>query len=258
MKDWKTHFEQNINIGFSITNIKGHGSVERDLWVTHGYGHALPVKAREVLVREEGCFGLDWVEQFEDMTLEHKVDTARLSTGVEGVSTAKLSSYLDRHIEHGFTEFIDQYFDGTPFVTEMLKSIHRYWSQEQNPVVKKALKMLLAYNLTHHITILEGVPDEEGMAGRIEDQTSKFYGKTAAPVMINFEVKCAMSKMWRDLQKEVLEDLSPLYASIYSKDKFKNWPTILMVLIVLLTVWEEMQFDYHYRIPVCVALFNYR
>lgn len=251
MRDWKTHFEQSISLGMSITNIKGHGPDERLLYVTHGYGgHILPVRAREVLVREESCFGLDWVEQRDDITLAHTVNTAKLSTGLEGVSPGLLSVYLDKHIEIGFADFVDQYFEGTPYVSDMLKTAHTFWMREKVPVVRKALKMLLAYNLTHHITMVEGIPDEENFEGRIDNVHSKFHNKIAAPVMINFEVKCAMAKMWRDLQKEVLEDLSPLYASIYSKDKFKNWPIIFLVITILLTVWEEMQFDYHYRIPV--------
>ena len=30
----------------------------------------------------------------------------------------------------------------------------------------------------------------------------------------------------------------------------KNWPTIFLLAATLLAVWEEMQFDCHYRIPV--------
>ena len=71
-----------------------------------------------------------------------------------------------------------------------------------------------------------------------------------APGMINFEVKVAMSAMWRELQKEVLEDLSQLYRGVYSKDKLMNWPIIFMVITILLAVWEELQFDYNYRYPV--------
>lgn len=252
MRDWKTHFEQNICLGFSISNIKGHGANERTLWITHGYGgHLLPVRARDVLVREENCFGLKWVEQCGDVTYEHEVETASLSTGMEGISTSKLSAYLDLHIEVGFRSFVDEYFEGTPYITEMLKTAHNFYTREKVPIVRKALKMLLAYNLTHHITMVEVIPEEEQFTGRIKNGTSRFLGKTAAPVMINFEVKCAMASMWRDLQKEVLEDLSPLYASIYSKEKFKNWPVIFLVITILLAVWEEIQFDYHYRIPVC-------
>lgn len=81
---------------------------------------------------------------------------------------------------------------------------------------------MLAYNLTLHVTMVEGVPDEEGLIGRMEEETSRFYGKTMAPVMINFQIKQAMADMWRELQKDVLEELSSLYSSVYSGDKLKN------------------------------------
>jgi len=47
----------------------------------------------------------------------------------------------------------------------------------------------------------------------------------------------------------VLEELSSLYSSVYSGDRLKNWPTIFMLASILLAVWEEMQFDCHYRVP---------
>ncbi|KIW25572.1 uncharacterized protein PV07_08738 [Cladophialophora immunda] len=68
-----------------------------------------------------------------------------------------------------------------------------------------------------------------------------------APVMINFQIKCAMADMWRELHKDVLEELSSMYSSVYSGDKLKNWPTIFILALVLLAIWECMQFDCHLR-----------
>ncbi|KAL9103108.1 MAG: hypothetical protein Q9163_001819 [Psora crenata] len=249
MRDWKADYERHVSLGFSIDNIKGFAEPERILFITHGYGHILPVRAREVFVRDERCFGLDWVETLHDFHTEHSVNTAKLSAGMDGVSLAVLSDYLDAHIAQGYGEFIDQYFNGTPFVTEMLHTAYRFYRTEETPVIKKALKFLLAYNLTQHVTLVEGIPDEEGFSGKIRDRNSKFYGKTVAPVMINFQIKVAMANKWRELQKDVLEELSVLYSSVYSKAKLKHWPTIFMVASILLAVWEEMQFDCHYRVP---------
>ena len=256
MRDWKADYERHVSLGFSVDNIKGFAKSERILLVTHGYGHVLPVRAREVFVRDERCFDLDWVETMNDPPTEHSVNTAKLSAGMDGVSCALLSEYLDAHIDDGFEGFIDQYFEGTPFVTEMLKTAYHYYQREQTLVVKKALKFLLAYNLTQHVTMLEGVPDEENFLGRIDDPSSKFDGKTVAPVMINFQVKVAMANMWRELQKDILEELSALYSSVYSKEKLKHWPTIFMVASVLLVVWEEMQFDCHYRVTVSPCIYS--
>lgn len=250
MKDWKADYERHISLGFSVGNIKGFAEVERTLFITHGYGHMLPVQAREVYVRDERCFGLDWVESAQNNPSEHSVNTAKLSTGIEGISRPILDEYLDRHIDGGFEGFVDEYFDGTLFLTPMLKTAYRYWLREKTPVIRKSLKLLLAYNLTQHVTMVEGIPDEEGFLGKIEDETSKFHRRTVAPVMINFEIKCAMADMWRELQQEILEELSHLYSSVYTKDKLRHWPTIFMVASILLAVWEEMQFDCHYRIPV--------
>lgn len=260
MKDWSADYDRHVTLGSSIGNVKGFADNERTLFITHGYGHYLPVRAREVFVRDERCFGLDWVESMHPLPKqfsvnefsvnEFSVNTEKLSAGMEGVSTHLLSDYLDRHIDGGFEGFVDEYFDGTPFLTEMLKTAYRFWLREKTPVIRKSLKLLLAYNLTQHVTMVQGISDEEDFLGKITDETSKFYGKTVAPVMINFQIKCAMADMWRELQKDILAELSRLYSSVYTKDKLKHWPTIFMVASILLGVWEEMQFDSHYRVAV--------
>lgn len=255
-KDWDADYKRHITLGFSIGNIKGFSDSERTLWITHGYGEMMPVKAREVYVRDDKCFGLDWTETIQDQPTNYEVSTARLSAGLDGISTSLLSDYLDRHIDSpgSYEKFVDDYFEGTPFLSQMLKTAYRYWSRTKLPVIKKALKLVLAYNLTLHVTMVEGVPDEEGLIGKMEEETSKFYGKTMAPVMINFQIKQAMADMWRELQKDVLEELSSLYSSVYSGDKLKNWPTIFILATVLLAVWECMQFDCHYRVPDAAAV----
>lgn len=246
MKDWKADYERHVSLGFSIGNIKGFSPHERPIYITHGYGHYLPIMAREVYVRDEKCFGVDWFETLNGLHFE--INTAKLSAGMEGVSRSMLSDYLDRHIDGGFEAFIDEYFEGTYFVTEILKTAYRFYCREKLPVMRKALKLVVAYNLTLHVTMVEGLGEEE-LNGKVEDNQSKFHGKTVAPVMINFQVKCALADMWRELQKDVLEELSSLYSSVYSGDKLKNWPTIFMLAAIILAVWELIQFDCNYRVP---------
>ena len=249
MKDWKADYERHISLGFSVGNIKGFSQIERTLYITHGYGHYLPINAREVFVRDDKCFGMDWTETIHNPPREFEMNTAKLSAGMEGVSTTLLSEYLDRHLDSGFENFVDEYFEGTIFLTEILKTAYRYYQKEKTPSVRKALKLVLAYNLTLHVTMVEGMADEEHFLGKIDEEESRFFGKTVAPVMINFQVKCALADMWRELQKDILEELSALYSSVYSGDKLKNWPTIFMLAAILLAIWEEIQFDCHYRVP---------
>jgi len=250
MKDWKGDYERHISLGFSVGNIKGFSTMERTLYITHGYGHYLPINAREVFVRDDKCFGVDWVEMREgEKPQDFELNTAKLSAGMEGVSTTLLSEYLDRHLDQSFESFVDEYFDGTKFIVELLKTAYRYYQKEKTPAVRKALKLVLAYNLTQHVTLVEGLSEEEQFVGKIEHDRSRFRGKTFAPVMINFQVKCALADMWRELQKDILEELSALYSSVYSGEKLRNWPTIFMLAAILLAIWEEMQFDCHYRVP---------
>jgi hypothetical protein len=256
MKDWKADYERHVSLGFSIGNIKGFSPHERPIYVTHGYGHYLPIMAREVYVRDEKCFGVDWCESLTGLAFQ--LNTAKLSAGMEGISRSMLSDYLDRHIDTGFENFVDEYFEGTYFVTEIIKTAYRFYCREKLPVIRKALKLVIAYNLTLHVTMVEGLgTDEEAPLGKVEDKNSKFVGKTIAPVMINFQVKCALADMWRELQKDVLEELSALYSSVYSGDKLKNWPTIFMLAAILLAVWELIQFDCNYRVPDQTAVHKF-
>ncbi|KAI5357101.1 putative zn(2)-C6 fungal-type DNA-binding domain-containing protein [Septoria linicola] len=250
MKDWKADYDRHVSLGFSVGNVKGFSSYERVLYITHGYGHYLPINAREVYVKDDQCFGMDWVETTDSKDPEEfEISTAKLSAGMEGVSTAMLSEYLDRHLDDGFENFVHEYFDGTKFLSEILITCYRYYVKEKTPSIRKALKLVLAYNLTLHVTMVTGLSEEEQFQGEIKDEHSKFKGQTVAPVMINFQVKCALADMWRELQKDILEELSALYSSVYSGEKLKNWPTIFMLATILLAIWEEMQFDCHYRVP---------
>ncbi|KAL2389545.1 hypothetical protein RJ035_002148 [Blastomyces gilchristii] len=256
MKDWKADYERHVTLAFSVGNIKGFSDVERILFITHGYGQVIPVTAREVYVRDEECFNIDWVESMQRDPNSFELATAKLSAGMEGITPAMLSDYLDKHIDSdgSFENFVDDYFTGTPFLTQMLKSTFRYYSRTKLPVIRKALKLILAYNLTLHVTMVEGVGELEDFIGKIDDATSRYNGKIMAPVMINFQIKCGLATMWRELQKDVLEELSALYSSVYSGDKLKNWPTIFLLASILLAVWEEMQFDCHYRVPDAAAV----
>jgi len=256
MKDWRADYERHLSRGVSVYNVKGFAQKETLMWITHGYGFCLPVMVREVYVADDSCFQVDWVESYQtdQEPIEFELKTERLDVGEGGINMDALAEYLDKHIESGFENFIDDHFEGTPFLTEIFKTAYRFYNKEKSPVIRKALKLVLAYNLTLHITLVEQQGSEQTMEGQIDDEDSKYYGKYVAPVMINFQIKCAMADMWRELQKEILEELSALYSSVYSGDRLKNWPTIFMLACILLAVWEEMQFDCHYRIPDPVAV----
>lgn len=257
MKDWRADHERLLGQEVSIYNILGFAQKEQLIWITHGYGFAIPIMAREVFVADESCLTVGWVESIHKQPLEFDMRTERISTGSKGISTEALSEYLDKHLEGPFETFLDEHFEGTPFITDILKTAHRYYVKEQVPVIRKALKLVLAYNLTLHVTLVEQYGEEPLMKGIVMNENSKYNGKIMAPAMINFQIRCALADMWRDLQKEVLVELSSLYSSVYSGDRLKNWPTIFMIASILLAVWEEMQFDSHYRVPDPIAVHKF-
>ncbi|POS86549.1 hypothetical protein EPUL_004124, partial [Erysiphe pulchra] len=253
MKDWKADYERLTGSGISVYNIKGFAQNEKLIWITHGYGFAIPIMSREVYLMDENCLTVSWVESVQNASFGFNAHTSRVSAGSKGISKEILSEYLDKHVEGTFEAFIDNFFEGTPFITEILSTVHHYYAKEKTPVIRKALKLLLAYNLTLHITFVEQHGEEHRTDGLVKDEKSKFYNKIIAPVMINFQIKCALADIWRGLKSEVLAELSALYSSVYSGDRLKNWPTIFMLVSVLLILWEEMQFDSHYRMSDQIA-----
>jgi hypothetical protein len=93
------------------------------------------------------------------------------------------------------------------------------------------------------------------MEQRLEVETDDPYireGKPVtlfpAPVLIGRCVKQVLADIWRDIHKELLDGLDRLYTSVYSGDKLKDWDQIFFVTVVVLAVWEQMQFDCHSRV----------
>lgn len=227
--------------------IQGYDVHERTMYITHGYNHELVIEVRKVFAKEEGRFNVSWIESDKVPVKEFDITTARLAPGAAGISESLVSAYIEAHLDGSFNEFVDKHFAGTEFLTEMLKTAYRYYCRTALPVMRNALKLVIAYNLTQQITILSSSDNDCETPGLVTDKNSKYYGRVVAPVMINYELKRVMSLMWRRLQREVLDELQSLYASVYSGARLKHWPTIFMLAMLLLGVWEEMQFDFYYR-----------
>lgn len=245
IKHFTCDYDRRIGKGKSTHNIVALGNDCRLLYITHGYGVTMPVYARTVYVADERCFGLKWTEP--DMR-QHSATTARLSIGHECIDLGMLSEYLDQHIEQGFDCFLGLYLEGNAFLIKLMRTAYQYYMRTRDPAVHTALRLFLAYTLTMHITFCEGLSEGEAEQYHTRDTTSRFHNFTCAPSLIGFQVKCALAATWRDLHRDVLDTLSNLYTSVYQGQRLRHWPTIFMINIVLLAVWEMMQFDAHYRL----------
>ena len=249
MSDWDVDLSRHCTIGFTIANVKGYSPLERQVYVTHGFGIVLPVGAREIYVHDNDCFSIDWVETIHNPVQNFEKTTAGLCIGAEGVPYERISTYLDEHIDVDFERWLDHHFEGVGFLSDVLKTTYDYYSITKSPAVRTAIKFIVAYNLTQHVCLVEGVNEDDGLEGKIDDPKSKYFGKTISPVMLNFAVKEALAKTWRHLHKEVLKELNKLINGVYAGEKLKNWPTIFMLTAIVLAVWEEMEFDTYYRKP---------
>lgn len=250
LKDLPADYDRHTP-NISINNIKGFSPREVPVFITHGYGHVFSVTVREVFATDDSTFSVNWVEptspnneprDFEMCTDKFDVD---IDGYLDGIRRASLSLYLDRHIDGSFEDVIDKLFEHSLFIPEILKVTHRYYVKTNSKAVQKALKLLLAYNFTMSITTIEG--GNEILHCRIDDEESRFHGCTIVPTMVNRKINTALADMWRELHKEVMEDLSTFYAGVYSGEKLKNWFPIFAISSILFIVWEKIQFDYRYR-----------
>ncbi|KAL9621170.1 MAG: hypothetical protein Q9160_004421 [Pyrenula sp. 1 TL-2023] len=258
LRGWGVDYERISALGFPITNVKGFSSKEDLLYITHGYGHWFPLSAREVYLRDDSALGVNWMEaKSSESGVRHnqqfEADTAKLSVGTEDVSFELMIDYLDRHINECFENFVDAHFNGTPFLTECLKTIHRYFQRDQSVILRKALRLIIAYNLTFNLTMMKDesqyrAESEYRATGYVRNPDSRLFGQTVAPVMINVKVKGCLADVWRVTHRELLEELDALYSSVYSGHKLKEWDKIFFTTLAILAVWEEMQFDCRYRI----------
>lgn len=239
MYDWKNDIQGKATLPDVI--ISGE---QRTLYIGHGFDIVMPIDAYDVLVDHDKSLILNWTETHHRTPRDFAAKTECMSITSKGIDKDMLSEYLDRHLDNGWSRFVDHHFEGTPFLTEMLKTAHNYYLSTKLPIIRSALKLVLAYNLTLHISIVQGpVPDVTHMLGKINDPASKYHGKVAAPTLINHHLRQALSKIWRDIHKEVLEELSAMISGVYGRDKLKNWPTIFMVTYLVLSIWEQLRFD---------------
>lgn len=243
MGDWKNDTQGKITFPEEV-NVYGRSTKERTLYIGHGFDIVMPIAAHDVYVYQDTSLVLQWTETHLRTPKDFVTKTACMSVVSTGIDKDMLDKYLDRHIDNGWCRFVDHHFEGTPFLTEMLKTAHNYYLATKLPIIRNALKLVLAYNLTLHISIVQGPIEEcSDMIGKINDTSSKYYGKVAAPTLINHHIKHALSRIWRKLHKEVLEELSSMISGVYGRDKLKNWPTIFMVIYLVLSIWEQLRFD---------------
>lgn len=240
-------FTADINREYPFGEIVAESPMQVGLWITHGFGYVLPVMSRAVYVKNAEKFKVEWSEvQPTGQRQDFEAVSANLAPIEGSISEQVMSEYVDKHIDGGFERFVDNHFDGTKFITEMLKTTYNHYRSTKLPIIRKALKLVVAYNLTMSLTLAEGLPEDAAWAGKVTDPESRQYGKIPAPVLVNREVKHALAGLWRALMNDVLIELAKLYTSVYSGDRLKHWPTIFMLDLLLLAVWEEMQFDMCY------------
>lgn len=244
LKDWTVDYERHVGKAMTVANIVDYSPRETTIFISHGFKQAIPLSAREVFVRDDSVFKLDWVETFGGKPRGHVHETSHFAPGRDTLSEKALHDYIDRHLDGSFDRFVKDHFEGTKVWTEMLFVIHDLYKETRLPMLRNALRFFLTYNLTQHVTYEESSSDSTGI---ITSGNSIHKGRTLAPVMINFEIKLSLALMWREMHKKLLQDLSTLFTSVYSGQKQKNWALILMLSSVLLMAWEEMQFDSFYR-----------
>ena len=195
MMNWSADYQSYLQAGYSSDNIQGFENTEYRVFITHAYGCVLPFTAREVYVKDEECFRISWRESLAGLSHSFNVVAGRLSIGNEGLLTSQLLAYLDQHVDSYFETFVRDFFATTPFIAQLLRSTHEFYLQERTPSVQKTIKLVIAYNLTLHMTLINPLDDISAVPGQVSDPNSKYFqvGKTLAPAMVDLQVKHALA-----------------------------------------------------------------
>ena len=109
-----------------------------------------------------------------------------------------LSSYLDQHVDDYFETFRRDHFEDMDFITQLLRSAHQFYLRERDSSVRKALKLVVAYSLTLHVSFIEHTDGALTVPGLVDDPNSKYFGKMLAPAMVNVQIKCILAETLRD------------------------------------------------------------
>ena len=249
LKGWNLDTARHITLAVSIDNIVSFGNEEMRIWVGHDFGVVMPLMVREVTVRDNTAFDIEWADFGTDPTFykEEKIHTSHLAIGRDDSWRKVIDDYVSKHITlPGFFDtFVDVHFEGFKFLPEMLKIAKEYAMYSEDETVLAALKMLVAYNLTFKVIVgSHRHNDPEVLTeGLITDENSRLKDKIIAPAFINFQIKNAMAMIWRELFREVLDDMSKFIRGTYNGDHLTKWPTILFGSFIILSMMEEMQFD---------------
>ncbi|KAK5239814.1 hypothetical protein LTR40_014232, partial [Exophiala xenobiotica] len=177
--------------------------------------------------------------EFDTVSTQHTSDgRANLMPKYGALDQELMIEYLDRHIDHHFEDFVDANYKGHLFVVECLKTTYRYVLRSQSDLLRQALRLMVAYNLTLQPTMTEQCLEVESDDLYICE--GKPISLSPAPVLIDCRVNQELDDSWRDIHEDLLDGLDRLYNSVYSGDRLKDWDQILFVTVVVLAVWEQM------------------
>jgi len=239
LKDWETGGE---SFGGSIILEPFSRSQETD-FVSHGCGHMMPLTTGEATASGPKEPQVDWDESRLELPVSPGVSTSSLVSERPVIEPPVLSGYIDRHLDSNFEDFLNNHYESTPFTIRLLRASYHFYLQSDSPALREALKLVIAYDLTLHKTLVEQLHSSQRTAGEVLDSPSRNYDKTRTSVKLDHETNVALDQEWRRLHEILLQNLDSLYASVYSRDKLKNFPIILLLSLIVLTIWENYQVD---------------
>jgi len=137
-------------------------------------------------------------------------------------------------LDLGSQEFLNTHYQSTPFIVHLLRISHQSYLEDGSPAILDALKLVIAYDLTHHKTLVEDKYSSQMTVNGVSDLPSRYYAKICY---------VAMDQEWRNLHDILLQNLSSLYASFFKGDKLRNFPVVLLLSLIVLTIWEDYQID---------------
>jgi hypothetical protein len=86
--------------------------------------------------------------------------------------------------------------------------------------------------------VVRGAPSRKPNPG-----LSKFNYQAIAPAFVNSQTQTYLSVCSHQCHGRVLEELNQLFTGVYNGRKLQGYVQIFAVILVLMIVWERIQFD---------------
>ncbi|KAF4629074.1 hypothetical protein G7Y89_g9077 [Cudoniella acicularis] len=136
----------------------------------------------------------------------------------ENVDRSILEEYITLHVKSSISRafvWVSRLYDSElPFNQELLTAVRELYSETQNPDLKAALKLPVAYMLAQNRVI---EPYSTSPFGKVDNKHSRYHCKVTAPAIASAKLSYEFILFWHRAHQELLREIG------WDMDGFYSW-----------------------------------